>query len=295
MLSFKMIALLLLTFGMWMLQNNFQLTSYNFYSKRHEMELITTIIESLKQIIEEDKKEKQPFFMKISDNFVMSLARKVVQEGKKTFLVSIVGESACGKTTLVNNALKVSLKNDMEGVYTVVRCKDYYKDISKQLEEAGSHENLLKSGFNFEAPEAVSLELMKEHLVDLKRGKTVVSPKHDFLTGASSLYGEVKKPARVILNEGLYVLNHELQDIVDIKVYVFTPLSIIRERWYKRAAYFGITGSAADLQFKAETKTAQEYIRPNLKKADVVLNGLVSADYIEFVTTRIFNAIEATC
>lgn len=278
-----------------MLQNNFQLTSYNFYSKRHEMELITTIVESLKQIVEEDKKEKQPFFIKISDNFIMSLARKVVQEGKKTFLVGIVGESASGKTTLVNNTVNVSFKNDMEGVYTVIRCKDYYKDISKRLEEAGSHENLLKAGFNFEAPEEVSLELMKEHLVDLKRGKTIVSPKHDFLTGASSLYGEVKKPARVILNEGLYVLNQELRDIMDIKIYVFTPLSIIRERWYKRAEYFGITGSAADLQFRAENKTAQEFIRPNLKIADIVLNGLVSAEYIELVTTRIFNTIETTC
>lgn len=278
-----------------MLQNNFQLTSYNFYSKRHEMELITTIIESLKQIIEEDKKEKQPFFIKISDTFIMNLARKVVQEGKKTFLLGIVGESASGKTTLVNNMINVCLKNDMEGVYTVVRCKDYCKDISKQLEEAGSHENLLKAGFNFEAPEEVSLELMKEHLIDLKRGKTIVSPKHDFLTGASSLYGEVKKPARVILNEGLYVLNQELLDIVDIKIYVFTPLSIIRERWYKRAQYFGITGSAADLQFRAENKTAQEFIRPNLKIADIVLNGLASAEYIELITTRIFNTIEATC
>jgi len=69
-----------------MIQDTFELTNYDFYSKRHEMELITSIVESLKQIVEEDKKEKQPLFIKINDGFIMSLARKVVHEkhGKDT-------------------------------------------------------------------------------------------------------------------------------------------------------------------------------------------------------------------
>ena len=53
-----------------MLNNTFELTNYDFYAKRHEMELITTIVEALKQIIEEDKQEKQPLFIKISENFI---------------------------------------------------------------------------------------------------------------------------------------------------------------------------------------------------------------------------------
>lgn len=276
-----------------MLQNTFELTDYNFYSKRHEMELITTIVESLKQIVEEDKQEKQPLFIKISDGFIMNIARKVVQEKKRTFLIGIAGESASGKTTFVDNTVKACVKDQIEGVYTVVRCDDYFKDTSKELKEAGSYEKLFKTGFSFDTPEVINLDLMKKDLIDLKHGKVVISPKYDFVSCVSSLDGDIKRPARIVLNEGLYVLNEGLRDIMDIKVYVFTPLDILRDRWYKRAASRGKIGIAADLQFRDVNKTAQEYIRPAMKIADVIINGLVEIDYIEIITDKIFSTIEA--
>lgn len=275
-----------------MIQSDFQLTDYNFYSKRHEMELITSIVDSLKQIIEEDKEERQPLFIKTTDNFIMNIARKVVQEKKKTFLIGIAGESASGKTTFVDNTVKACVKDKKEGIYTVIRCDDYFKDTSKELIDAGSYEELFKTGFSFDTPEVINLDLMKEHLIDLKHGKAIMSPRYDFVTCVSNEDGEIKKPARIILNEGLYVLNEGLREIMDIKVYVFTPLDVLKDRWYKRAATRGKVGLAADLQFKDVNKTAQEYIRPAMKVSDVVINGLVSVDYIEIITERIFNAIE---
>lgn len=279
--------------GKRMLQSSFQLSNYDFYSKRHEMELITTIVDSLKQVIEEDKQEKQPLFIKISDNFIMNIARTVVQEKKRTFLIGIAGESASGKTTFVDNTVKACVKDEIEGVYTVVRCDDYFKDTSKELREAGTYEKLFKTGFSFDTPDVINLDLMKQHLTDLKRGKTIISPRYDFVTCESFMDGEVKKPAQIILNEGLYVLNEGLRDIMDVKVYVFTPLDILKDRWYKRAASRGKTGLAADLQFRDVNKTAQEYIRPAMKIADVVINGLVEIDYIEVITDKIFSSINA--
>lgn len=275
-----------------MIQNTFELTNYDFYSKRHEMELTTTIVESLNQIIAEDKQEKQPLFLKISDNFIMNIARKVVQEKKRTFLIGIAGESASGKTTFVDNTVKAFVKDKIDGVYTVIRCDDYFKDTSKELREAGTYEKLFKTGFSFDTPDVINLDLMKAHLIDLKRGKAIMSPKYDFVTCESFAEGEIKKPARILLNEGLYVLNEGLRDIMDIKVYVFTPLDILKDRWYKRAASRGKTGLAADLQFRDVNKTAQEYIRPTMEEADVVINGLVAIDYIEVITDKILNAVE---
>ena len=271
---------------------NFELTNYNFYSKRYEMELITTIVDSLKQIIEEDMNQKQPLFIKISDNFIMNIARKVVQEKKKTFLIGITGESASGKTTFVDNTVKACVKDEIDGIYTVVRCDDYFKDTSKELREAGNYEKLFKTGFSFDTPEVINLKLMKEHLISLKKGDKIISPRYDFVTCESFMDGEVKKPAKIILNEGLYVLNENIRDIMDVKVYVFTPLDILKERWYKRAESRGKTGLAADLQFRDVNKTAQEYIRPAMKIADVVINGLVNIDYIEIITDKIFSAVE---
>lgn len=275
-----------------MIKNDFELTNYNFYSKRYEMELITTIVDSLRLIIEEDAKQKQPLFIKISDNFIMNLARKVVQEKKKTFLIGITGESASGKTTFVDNTVKACVKDEIDGVYTVVRCDDYFKDTSKELREAGNYEKLFKTGFSFDTPEVINLDLMKKHLIELKKGNNIISPRYDFVTCESFMDGEVKKPAKIILNEGLYVLNDEIRDILDVKVYVFTPLDILKDRWYQRAESRGKTGLAADLQFRDVNKTAQEYIRPAMKIADVVINGLVEIDYIEIITDKIFNAIE---
>ena len=114
-----------------MLEAKFKFTNYDFYSKRHEMELITSIVESLKNILEEDKKEKQPLFIKVSDGFILNIARKVVQEKQKTFLIGIAGESASGKTTFVDNTARACIRDNIEGIYTVVRCDDYFKDTSE--------------------------------------------------------------------------------------------------------------------------------------------------------------------
>lgn len=212
--------------GAGILQDTLHLTDYNFYSKNYEMELVTSIVEALNCIIEEDKKEKQPLFIKVADNFILNFAGKVVQDRQKSFLIGIAGESASGKTTFVDNTVKSCVKDHIEGVYTIISCDDYFHDTSKELLEAGSYENLFKTGFSFDTPKAMNLDLMKSHLVDLKRGKPVIAPRYDFVTCESFMDGEVKKPAQVILNEGLYVLNEGLRDIMDVKVFIFTLLRL---------------------------------------------------------------------
>lgn len=277
------------------MMETFELTNYNFYSSRLDMELITTIVDALKEILEEDKKQEQPLFLKVADDFIMNIARKVVQEKKKTFLIGITGESASGKTVFVDNTIDAVVREKKEGIYTVIRCDDYYKDTSKELQEAGSYDALFKTGFSFDTPDAINLELMREHLVALKESKSVVSPHYDFVTCVSEPNGDVKKPAKVILTEGLYVLDESLRDIMDVKVYVFTPLDVIKERWYKRAVSRGKTGEAADLQFKNVNETAQQYIRPTYQISDCIINGMVDKEYIKVITDKIMRKLGEIC
>ena len=273
----------------------FELTNYNFYSSRLDMELISNIVDTLKEILEEDKKEEQPLFLKVADDFILNIARKVVQEKKKTFLIGITGESASGKTVFVDNTIEAVVRDKKEGIYTVIRQDDYYKDTSKELKEAGSYDALFKTGFSFDTPEVINLALMREHLLGLKKGETIVSPKYDFVTCVSNPQGDVKKPAKVILTEGLYVLNEEVRDIMDVKVYVYTPIEVIKERWYKRAVSRGKTGEAADLQFKDVNATAQQYIRPTYQIADCIINGMVDKDYIKVITDKILVRLAEVC
>ena len=273
----------------------FELTNYNFYSSRLDMELISSIVDTLKEILEEDKKEKQPLFLNVADDFILNIARKVVQEKKKTFLIGITGESASGKTVFVDNTIEAVVRDKKEGIYTVIRQDDYYKDTSKELLEAGSYDALFKTGFSFDTPDVINLALMREHLLGLKKGETIVSPKYDFVTCVSNPSGDVKKPAKVILTEGLYVLNEEVRDIMDVKVYVYTPIEVIKERWYKRAVSRGKTGEAADLQFKDVNATAQQYIRPTYQIADCIINGMVDKDYIKVITDKILVRLAEVC
>lgn len=273
----------------------FELTNYNFYSSRLDMELISNIVDTLKEILEEDKKEEQPLFLKVADDFILNIARKVVQEKKKTFLIGITGESASGKTVFVDNTIEAVVRDKKEGIYTVIRQDDYYKDTSKELKDAGSYDALFKTGFSFDTPEVINLALMREHLLGLKKGETIVSPKYDFVTCVSNPQGDIKKPAKVILTEGLYVLNEEVRDIMDVKVYVYTPIEVIKERWYKRAVSRGKTGEAADLQFKDVNATAQQYIRPTYQIADCIINGMVDKDYIKVITDKILVRLAEVC
>ena len=273
----------------------FELTNYNFYSSRLDMELISNIVDTLKEILEEDKKEEQPLFLKVADDFILNIARKVVQEKKKTFLIGITGESASGKTVFVDNTIEAVVRDKKEGIYTVIRQDDYYKDTSKELQEAGSYDALFKTGFSFDTPDVINLALMREHLLGLKKGETIVSPKYDFVTCVSNPQGDIRKPAKVILTEGLYVLNEEVRDIMDVKVYVYTPIEVIKERWYKRAVSRGKTGEAADLQFKDVNATAQQYIRPTYQIADCIINGMVDKDYIKVITDKILVRLAEVC
>lgn len=270
------------------LERDISLNSLNL----ENLNLITfKIIDGLKEILEEDRVQKQPLFMSLDENFLIRIVKQFINERQKQCLIGVTGESASGKTTFVNYVSKAIRKKLYNQSYTSLCCDDYYKDTSEELKQAGSYENLYKTGFSFDKPEALNLELMRAHLISLKYGCGVNAPEYDFVTCESIPNRAYKNPTRAILAEGLYILGEELFDLFDIKIYVYTPFERIKERWYERAASRGKTGVAADHQFNDVNSTAQIYIRPTMQKADIVVNGLVSAEYIEEMTTRVINLV----
>ena len=262
-------------------------------NKTDKTALIFKIVASLNKILEEDQNQKQPLFLSINEQFLLKLVTGIVKNPQKSYIIGITGESASGKTTLVNNAAKALLKDERKNLFTTLSCDNYYIDSSEELKKAGSYENLFMTGFSFDTPDALNLELMRAHLTSLKNGCSVKTPQYNFVTCESIPDQNEKKPALIILNEGLFVLNPIVADVDDIKIYVFTPFSIIRERWYARAASRGKIGHAADLQFENVNSAAQVYIRPTMQNADIVINGLTTAEYIEEMTEKIMRMIES--
>lgn len=254
--------------------------------------IVVKIVESFKKILEEDKKEKNPLFIHVKESVIFNIARRALNEQGSRFLIGIAGESASGKTTFVQNAIRSCIAEERTDLYTIVCCDDYYFDMAKELEEAGNYEAFFAKGYSFDTPKAINLNLMKEHLISLKNGSAVRSPDYNFTTCESFPHGVLKKPSKIIVNEGLYVLNDGIKDIMDVKVYVFTPFEIIKDRWYRRAESRGKTGHAADMQFENVNTTAQTYIRPAMEVADIVMNGVVSSDYIQEMTEKIFRTMD---
>ncbi len=249
------------------------------------------ILDGLKDILEEDRRQKQPLILSVNENVLLKIIKDYIGSKDKICLIGITGESASGKTTLVNYMSKAIRKKLYGETYTSLCCDDYYKDTSEELKAAGSYEELYKTGFSFDRPEAINLELMRAHLISLKNGCGVNAPEYDFVTCESIPNRAYKNPTRAILAEGLYVLGEELVDLFDIKVYVFTPFEKIKERWFLRAISRGKSGAAAEHQFEDVNTTAQTYIRPTMQNADIVINGLTSSEYIEEMTTKIINLV----
>ena len=249
------------------------------------------IIDGIKDILEEDRQQKQPLVLSLNEKLLIKTVKDFLTNKRQQCLIGITGESASGKTTFVNYVSKALRKKLFNESYTSLCCDDYYKDTSAELKAAGSYEELYKTGFSFDKPDAINLELMRAHLISLKNGCGVNAPEYDFVTCESIPNRAYKNPTRAILAEGLYVLGEELVDLFDIKVYVFTPFEKIKERWFARAISRGKTGSAAEVQFNDVNTTAQIYIRPTMQNADIVINGLASAEYIEEITTKIINLV----
>ena len=262
-------------------------------SLREENQSLTVfkIIDGLKDILEEDRQQKQPLILSLNEKLLIKTVKELLTNKRQQCLIGITGESASGKTTFVNYVSKALRKKLFSESYTSLCCDDYYKDTSAELKEAGSYEALYKTGFSFDKPDAINLELMRAHLISLKNGCGVNAPEYDFVTCESIPNRAYKNPTKAILAEGLYVLGDELVNLFDIKVYVYTPFEKIKERWFARAISRGKTGSAAEVQFNDVNTTAQIYIRPTMKNADIVVNGLASAEYIEEITTKIINLI----
>ena len=255
--------------------------------------LAKLIEKKLLEIVEKDMRSSQPIFINIKKGFIHKIAYKLVSNPHERLLIGVSGESASGKSTLTSKVLDISLTEKHKSLATLITSDNYYKDASDKLKEAGSYEALFDSGFNLDEPQAVDLDLLKEDLMKIKNGEVIFTPEYNFFTIESIPHKIKKTPAKLILTEGLFVLEEKLRELLDISIYVHTPADIIKERWYKRAITRGKEGKAADMLFDIVNQGAEKYIRPYAKEADIVISGITSEDYIRDVVAEIKEAIRS--
>lgn len=117
-------------------------------------------------------------------------------------VITIAGPSASGKTT-TSHKLRIQLQ--VHGRRPIaISLDDYFVDRDQcPLDENGAQD--------FEALEAINLELFDRQMAQLLAGETVQLPKFDFFTGKSVPGPELKlEPDDVLIIEGLHGLNDRI-------------------------------------------------------------------------------------
>ncbi|MBA7485466.1 MAG: nucleoside kinase [Spirochaeta sp.] len=150
----------------------------------------------------------------LHDKKIAQIADQICEKKEFIRLILIAGPSSSGKTTFSKKLaiqLKVLGRNPV-----AISLDDYF--VSRELTPPDKDGN-----YDFEALEAIDIELLNNHLLKLFNGEEVSIPVFNFHTGRRRSKGvKMKVPQRsVLILEGIHALNDRL-----------TPL-ISRENKYK--------------------------------------------------------------
>jgi len=195
-------------------------------------------------------------------------------------IIGIAGGTGCGKTTVVNTIL-----NELpEGEVGVISQDSYYKDTTHL-----SFEERVK--INFDHPRSIDFDLLREHLEDLKQGKSVNQPVYSFVKHNRTGDVIVTKPRKVMIVEGILILSHsEIRDLFDIKIYVHADSD---ERLIRRLRR-DITERGRDInevlqRYQSTLKPMhQQFIEPMKEYADIIIpNNKYNTVAVDIVKTII--------
>ena len=197
--------------------------------------------------------------------------------------IGIAGETASGKSTitmdLIDTIESFATEFNIDNAITRVNTDDYYYDRSEMVKAAGSFSEFAKH-YDLDVPQALELELMSKHIMELLSGKETYLPKYD-MSGTAIRHDNytLAKPSKIIISEGLFTLTEKVKDAFNFKIYVDIDEKIKKERFYVRAKERDL-GDSADFIYKNANDKAEVHIRPCKKYADIVLSG--SAERIKY-------------
>jgi len=138
---------------------------------------------------------------------IANIADMITKELGRIRIVLIAGPSSSGKTTFTQ---RLAIQLQVNGVKPIsISLDDYFVDrVNTPLDEKGEPD--------FEALEAIDLELFNSQLTSLILGEEVELPRYNFITGKREYRGEKLRilAEQPILIEGIHGLNERLTEAV---------------------------------------------------------------------------------
>ena len=173
---------------------------------------------------------------------------------------------------------------------TVLSTDNYFNDISSLIKQFGSFDKLIESGYDVDSPKNFQLSILKNDLLDLADGLDVKAPMYlPNGTGVSVPKAFDVHSEKIIVVEGIATMYEDIKDVFDVKIYIETENTIRKERFLKRAVEErNQTPENALKQWNYLKNAGEEYVLPNRKQADFVLNGNSDLHYFSQILEYIY-------
>ncbi len=177
-------------------------------------------------------------------------------------LIGIAGGTGSGKTTMSQKI------QDAFPDHSILICQDsYYKDLSHLTMEE-------KARMNFDHPNSLDFDLLRQHLIDLTHGKAIEQPIYSFITYERDLATQRIEPTQVIIVEGILLFAAlEVRDLFDLKIFVDTDADIrLLRRVERDMAERGRSFASVKEQYLTTVKPMHDaFVAPSKKYADVII------------------------
>ena len=183
---------------------------------------------------------------------------------RQLIIVGVSGASGSGKSHLAS-----SIVEDLGSDKVIVITEDcYYKDQRHLTPEE-------RMRTNYDHPDSFEHSLLEQHVRMLLNGEDVVVPQYDFTTHTrSSQTTHVSHDKSIVILEGILVFHDQaLRDLMDIKIYVDTPLDIsLLRRLTRDVRERGRTIDSVITQYTETVRPMYiRYIQPTRDYADLIV------------------------
>ena len=180
-----------------------------------------------------------------------------------TIIIGIAGGTGSGKTTQADKLVNSFGREEV----SILRHDAYYK----------RHDNMTfdeRCKLNYDHPDAFDNDLLVEHILDLKEGKSIEMPVYDYTIHNRSDETITVEPAPVVILEGILIFAEPtLCDLMDIKVFVDTDADVrILRRIIRDVNERGRSLDNIIRQYLTTVKPMHEqFVEPSKRRADLII------------------------
>jgi len=180
-----------------------------------------------------------------------------------TIIIGIAGASGSGKSLISSNLLKDFGPNEV----TVLREDNYYKELMNMP-------MAVRNQMNFDHPDALDHDTLRIHLETLQAGEKIDVPQYDYATHSRKPGTITVEPHKIIVLDGILILTDpSLRSLLDIKIFVDTPLDICLLRRIQRDTIErGRTVTSVLDQYEKTVRPMYlQFIEPSKRYADIII------------------------